>query len=55
MSLAYDAKCNFVDVLTTIRPWDVIIHNYLMERNIVVPAIKRKNTITSSIIGAYVK
>ena len=37
MALAYDAKVNYNDTLTTVRPWDVIIHNYLLEQGIVVP------------------
>ena len=40
LALAYDAKCNYLDVLTTILPWDIIIHNYLLERKIVIPPFK---------------
>src|SRR5271157_4110927 len=56
LALAYDAKCNYIDVLTTIRPWDVIIHNYLLERGIVVPPNKEHHiTDDETLIGGYVK
>ena len=53
-ALAYDAKVNYNDVLTTTRQWDIIIHNYLMKDNIVVPffsAFKEDFTL----VGGYVK
>jgi DNA polymerase elongation subunit (family B) len=53
-ALAYDAKVNYVDTLTTVRPWDVIIHNYLMERNIVVPQNVHQE-VDEQIVGGYVK
>ena len=37
-ALAYDAKVNFADPLTSVTMWDVIIHNHLMDQNIVVPS-----------------
>lgn len=37
MALAFNAKVNFEDTLATIIPWDVLIHNYLLERKIVIP------------------
>jgi DNA polymerase elongation subunit (family B) len=65
LALAYDAKCNYLDVLGTIRPWDIIIHNYLLERKIVVPPIKEHklpttidendNEVQLAIPGGYVK
>jgi len=54
LALAYDAKVNYDDVFTQVRMWDVLIHNYLIERNIVVPpkTDKRKD---AQYAGAYVK
>ncbi len=52
--IAYDAKVNYVDVFTQVRMWDVLIHNYLYERNIVVPP-KTNNQKSSQFAGAYVK
>jgi DNA polymerase elongation subunit (family B) len=54
MAFAYDSKVNYNDTMTTVRPWDVIIHNYLLEQNIVIPQFKKQNTY-ESLIGGYVK
>lgn len=54
LTLSYDNKCNYEDVFTQVRMWDVIITNRLMEKNIVVPPSKshKKN---ERYVGAYVK
>lgn len=52
-AMAYDAKVNYVDTMGTVTQWDVIIHNYLLEQNIVVPQAKRK--IFTDFGGGYVK
>lgn len=52
-ALAYDAKINFTDTFATVKPWDVIIHNFLLARNIVVP-YKTSGT-ERDIMGGYVK
>jgi DNA polymerase elongation subunit (family B) len=54
MALAYDAKVNYMDTVTTVRPWDVIIHNYLLEQNIVIPQFKKAEDFTP-FVGGYVK
>ena len=54
LALAYDAKVNYNDVYTQVRMWDVLIHNYLLERNIVIPP-KDTNEKTEMFVGAYVK
>ena len=54
IAFAYDAKVNYADTFTTVRPWDIIIHNYLMDRCIVVPRMKI-NTFDQELIGGYVK
>ena len=54
MALAYDAKVNYHDTMTTVRPWDVIIHNYLLDRRIVIPQYK-VDTRTFDLVGGYVK
>lgn len=54
MALAYDAKVNYNDTTTTVRPWDVIIHNYLLDRGIVIPQMKR-NDDNFKVPGGYVK
>ena len=54
MAMAYDAKVNYEDTMTTVRSWDVIIHNYLLEQGIVIPQNK-KQEYNESIVGGYVK
>jgi DNA polymerase elongation subunit (family B) len=62
-AITYDAKVNYTDTFTTVRIWDVIITNYLMDRGYVVPHIERAELDERSsvdrelgpIVGAYVK
>lgn len=54
MAFAYDAKVNYSDTMTTVRPWDIIIHNYLLDRRIVIPQFSKQN-MTESLVGGYVK
>jgi len=54
LTMAYDAKCNFVDVFSAVRTWDCILWNHLWDKNIVVHQrddTKRGRTIE----GAYVQ
>jgi DNA polymerase elongation subunit (family B) len=53
-ALAYDAKVNYPDVFTQVRMWDCLTHNYLMDKNIVVPQ-KTKQSKDEQYAGAYVK
>jgi len=52
-AMAYDAKVNYTDTLASVNQWDVIIHNYLLEQNIVVP--QKSPSIVSDLVGGYVK
>lgn len=54
MAFAYDAKVNYGDTMTTVRPWDVIIHNYLLERKIVIPQFKKQPDY-EALVGGHVK
>jgi len=54
MALAYDAKVNYNDTMTTVRPWDVIIHNYLLDQGIVIPQFKKQPD-NQALVGGYVK
>jgi len=54
MALAYDAKVNYNDTMTTVRTWDVIIHNYLLNQGIVIPQNKKQPDF-DSLVGGYVK
>lgn len=53
-AMAFDAKVNFTDAFATVRPWECLIHSYLMDRNIVLPPSRRHRS-TGSIVGGYVK
>lgn len=54
-AISYDSGTNFTDSLSTLSNWDTIIHNYLLDRKIVIP-IHRKNTNDHrGIEGGYVK
>ena len=54
LTMAYDAKVNYTDVLGTVRYWDILIYNYLKEKNIVIPQ-KKKQEKAAQFEGAYVK
>ena len=54
LTMAYDAKVNYTDVLGTVRYWDVLIYNYLKEKRIVIPQKKAQDK-SSAYEGAYVK
>ena len=54
LTMAYDAKVNFVDVMYQVRMWDTIIYNYLKKRDIVIPPRDRTEK-DKRYEGAYVK
>ena len=54
LTMAYDAKVNYTDVLGSVKYWDILIYNYLRERNIVIPQ-KVAHEKAEKFEGAYVK
>jgi len=54
ITMAYDGKVNYTDVMFQVRLWDTIIYNYLKKRKIVVPP-KDRSEKDSKFAGAYVK
>jgi len=54
ITMAYDAKVNFMDVLGSTKYWDILIYNFLLKKNIVIPQ-KRKSEKSEKFEGAYVK
>ena len=54
LAFAYDAKVTYQETMTTTRPWDVIIHNYLLDQKICVPQYHNKG-IPFSLVGGWVK
>ena len=53
-AIAYDGHVNFADAFTSVRMWDVIIHNYLHDHKIAVPFVKHSKK-DRQVEGAYVK
>ena len=54
LTLAYDSKTNYDDVFTQVRMWDIIIYNFLLKDNIIIPPLERKEK-SEAFEGAYVK
>jgi len=54
LTMAYDAKVNYTDVLGSVKYWDILIYNYLREKNIVIPQ-KVAHEKSEKFEGAYVK
>ena len=54
LTMAYEAKVNYTDVLGSVKYWDILIHNYLMDKGIVVPQKQDKEK-SEKYEGAYVK
>lgn len=53
-AIAYDAKVVYPDAMTSVRIWDVIIHNYLLDQRVVIPQ-KRALKKSKNILGGWVK
>ena len=54
LTMAYDAKVNYIDVFSQVRMWDIIIYDYLRKQNIIVPP-RLENVKEEKYEGAYVK
>ena len=55
LTMAYEAKVNYMDVLGSVKYWDVLIYNYLRGKNIVIPQKNVSGQKVSKYEGAYVK
>jgi DNA polymerase elongation subunit (family B) len=51
--LAYKAKVNFEDVYSPVRTWDILIYNYLGDKNIAVPMKSASRAVP--FVGGFVK
>ena len=54
LTMAYDAKVNYEDMFGQVKYWDVLIHNYLKNKKIVIPQ-KSGQSKSDKFEGAYVK
>ena len=52
-TMAYDSKCNFEDVFSSVRTWDCLLYNHLLEKNIMIP--QKKSAEQTGIKGGYVQ
>ena len=53
-TMAYEAKVNYEDVFGQVKYWDVLIHNYLKNKKVVIPQ-KPHSSKADKYEGAYVK
>ena len=54
LTMAYEAKVNYEDMFGQVKYWDVLIHNYLKNKKIVIPQ-KSHQSKSDKYEGAYVK
>ena len=55
LTMAYNAKINYDDVFSQVRMWDMIVHNYLMRANVVIPPKPKDSNKSTKFEGAFVK
>lgn len=53
-AFSYMVGLNYEDTFTSVRPWTVLIHNYLRDKNTVIP-IKAKKRPREELMGGYCK
>jgi len=53
LTMAYDAKSNYIDIFSAVRTWDCILYNHLWKKGIVVH--QREGRQGRQIAGAYVQ
>lgn len=54
LALAYSANVNYTDIFSQVKTWDVIIYNFLLQKNIIIPP-KKKSSKNEQYAGGYVK
>ena len=52
-TMAYDCKCNFEDIFSSVRTWDCLLYNHLLEKNIMIP--QKEDKASRGIKGGYVQ
>lgn len=55
ITMAYEARVNYEDAFTSVKYWDILIYNYLLKRNIMIPQKTDHGEKKESFEGAYVK
>lgn len=54
-AISYQAKVNYNDTFSPVKTWDVIIHNFLMSQNIVIPMKLVSQNDSDDFSGGFVK
>ena len=54
ITMAYEAKCNYLDLFSPVRVWDCVIYSHLLKQNIH-PMVEPTPPADREIIGAFVK
>ena len=54
LTMTYEAKVNMSDSFTSVKYWDILIYNHLLQNKIVIPQ-KRGSSKSDKYVGAYVK
>jgi|11_taG_2_1085331.scaffolds.fasta_scaffold00371_5 DNA polymerase elongation subunit (family B) len=55
LTMAYEAKVNYQDSMTSVKYWDILIYNYLLKKKIIIPQKMHSSEKTEAYEGAYVK
>src|SRR5210317_1558657 len=55
MTMTYEAKVNMTDSFTSVKYWDVLIYNHLLQKKVVIPQKSARGTKAEKYAGAYVK
>ena len=53
ITMAYDCKCNYNDIFSSVRTWDCLLYNHLLDRNIMIP--QKKEHYSKGFPGGYVQ
>ena len=55
LTMTYEAKVNMSDSFTSVKYWDVLIYNHLLQKKVVIPQKSARGTKAEKYAGAYVK
>jgi DNA polymerase elongation subunit (family B) len=53
ITMAYDCKCNYNDIFSSVRTWDCLLYNHLLEKGIMIP--QKKEHFSKGFPGGYVQ
>ena len=53
ITMGDDCKCNYNDIFSSVRTWDCLLYNFLLEKNIMIP--QKKEHFSKGFAGGYVQ